>query len=169
MIRALAWVRNGCVLLTSVAMVVLIVIFAWLVFGRYVLNATPTWVEQLALVLVVWITFIGAGAGIHDDTHLGVRFIREAMPEPIRKVLHVVAEATVAVFGLFMLIACAELVAFGWTTKIPMLGIPEGVRSLAAAICGGLVFLFGSFRTFALLTGNRQAIHTDGARPEDMT
>ena len=39
-------------------MVVLLATFGWLVFGRYVLNVTPTWVEQLALVLVGYITFL---------------------------------------------------------------------------------------------------------------
>jgi len=34
--------------LTGVALVVLTVMFGWLVFGRYVLNATPTWVEQVS-------------------------------------------------------------------------------------------------------------------------
>ena len=49
-----------CRLITGVSLVVLTVIFGWLVFGRYVLNATPTWVEQAALLLVMVIAFIGA-------------------------------------------------------------------------------------------------------------
>jgi len=139
-------------------MVMLIVVFAWLVFGRYVLNQTPTWVEQLALVLVVWITFLGAGAGIHDDTHLGVSFIREAMPPPIRHVLRIVCEVVVAGFGLVMLIACTELVQFGWSTRIPMLNVPEGVRTLAAAIAGALIFLFATARAVELIAGG---VHPD--------
>ena len=38
-----------CLLLAGIALVVMTVIFAWLVFGRYVLNDTPTWVEQASL------------------------------------------------------------------------------------------------------------------------
>lgn len=155
---ALKRLRDLCVLISSVAMVVLIAVFAWLVFGRYVLNQTPTWVEQLALVLVVWITFLGAGAGVHDDTHLGVSFIREAMPAPIRHVLRIVCEVVVAGFGLVMLVACTELVQFGWSTKIPMLNVPEGVRTLAAAIAGALIFLFGAARAVALVVGG---VHPD--------
>jgi len=150
---ALRRLRDLCVLVSSVAMVALIVVFAWLVFGRYVLNQTPTWVEQLALVLIVWITFLGSGAGVHDDTHLGVSFIRETMPAPIRHVLRILCELVVAGFGLVMLLACSELVRFGWSTKIPMLNVPEGVRTLAAAIAGALIFLFGAARVVALLVG----------------
>lgn len=163
---ALRRLRDLCVLISSVAMVVLIVVFAWLVFGRYVLNQTPTWVEQLALVLVVWITFLGAGAGVHDDTHLGVSFIRESMPARLRHVLRIICEVVVAAFGLVMLVACTELVQFGWSTRIPMLNIPEGVRTLAAAIAGGLIFLFATARAITLVAGgvhSREAAVTLGS------
>ena len=39
--------------IAGIAMVTLIVIFGWLVFGRYVLNSTPTWVEQVSLLLII--------------------------------------------------------------------------------------------------------------------
>ena len=50
--RFLNLIGNFNLLFCSVALVVLTVIFGWLVFGRYVLNATPTWVEQVSLLLV---------------------------------------------------------------------------------------------------------------------
>ena len=76
-----------CRLLTGVGLVTLTLMFGWLVFGRYVLNDTPTWVEQLALVLICYIAFLGAAAGVRDGTHLGVSFIREALPRPLRRAL----------------------------------------------------------------------------------
>jgi hypothetical protein len=47
--RVLARLHDLCVLISSIALVVLILSFACLVFGRYVLNQTPTWIEQLHL------------------------------------------------------------------------------------------------------------------------
>ena len=37
-----------CLILAGTALVSMTVLFAWLVFGRYVLNDTPTWVEQVS-------------------------------------------------------------------------------------------------------------------------
>ena len=45
-----------------------------------------------------------------------------------------------------MMIASIELVIFGWDTLLPMLNIPESFRSLSAALCGGLVFVFAGLR-----------------------
>lgn len=136
---------------SSIAMVVLVAIFAWLVFGRYILNKTPTLVEQLALVLICYIVFLGAAAGVRDNTHLGVTFIREALPRGARRILRVVAEIAMAGFGLVMLLSGVKLVQFGWGTLLPMLNVPEGIRTLPMAICGGLIFLFAAARAIAMV------------------
>jgi len=130
----------------SVSLVVLVATFGWLVFGRYVLNVTPTWVEQLALLLVCYIALLGAGVGIHERTHLGVSMFRDAMPEPVQKLVFLVSDFVIAAFGAIMFIASVELFNFGWNTLLPMLNIPESFRTLSSVFCGGLLFLFSGIR-----------------------
>ncbi len=144
--RLLNFFRNTCVAVSSISLIVIVVTFAYLVWGRYIINDTPTWVEQLALVLICYITFLGAAAGVHDDTHLGVDFIRESLPAKPRFIVHLFADLMVAILGAIMFVAASELVQFGWSTKLPMLDIPEGVRTLPMAICGALMFLFSCHR-----------------------
>jgi TRAP-type C4-dicarboxylate transport system permease small subunit len=150
LLDGLAWV---CKLLTGVALVVLIVIFGWLVFGRYVLNATPTWVEQVSLLIVVLVTFLGAAVGIHENTHLGVSLFIELCPTPLRRVLAFVGHLIVGGFGLVMLLASYKLMIFKWASLIPLIQVPEGVRALPITICGGLVFLFSIGHIVRLLLG----------------
>ena len=140
--------KRLCVLVGSVALVVLIATFGWLVFGRYVLNQTPTWVEQLALLLICYITFLGAAIGIHEQSHLGVTFLRDALPARIRQVLLLLTDLCLAIFGAVMLSACLELFEFGWSTRLPMLNIPESIRTLSAVLCGGLMVVFAGTRVF---------------------
>lgn len=144
--RALDGLSFLCMLVASIALVVLIVTFGWLVFGRYVLNSTPTWVEQLALLLICYITYLGAAVGIHDNTHLGVTLFRDMLPQKLNALMKLVIDVVLAAFGLFMMKASFDLVLFGWSTLLPMLSIPEGVRSMSAALCGGLVFIFAGTR-----------------------
>jgi TRAP-type C4-dicarboxylate transport system permease small subunit len=145
----LAWI---CMLAASIALVVLVATFGWLVFGRYVLNVTPTWVEQLALLLVCYIAYLGAAVGIHENTHLGVTLFRDAAGPKISGLLKILIDVLLAVFGLMMLIACIELFNFGWATKLPMLNIPESFRTLSALLCGGLIFVFSGLRAFFRIT-----------------
>ena len=141
------------VAVSSCALIVLVAIFGWLVFGRYVLNATPTWVEQLGLLLVVYITFLGAAAGVFEESHLGVAFLRDALPNPARRAAVMIADGLLAGFGLVMMLACLELFEFGWSTKLPMLNVPESFRTLPAAVCGAMIFLFAGARVVTGFAG----------------
>ncbi|WPY96205.1 TRAP transporter small permease (plasmid) [Limimaricola variabilis] len=161
---ALRLLRNACLLVGSLCLVVLIASFGWLVFGRYVLNTTPTWVEQLSLLLVGYITFLGAAAGIHDDGHLGVSFVRDGFGPRVSSVLRCISDLIMAGFGIVMFSASAELARFGWSSQLPMLHLPEGMRAVPAAICGLLATLFCGTRALRRMLG--QMPSTDPFLPE---
>ena len=144
--KVLDWVRTLCMLISSLALVVLITTFGWLVFGRYILNTTPTWVEQLALLLICYIAFLGAAAGIRDDSHIGVTLFRDMMPISVQKIIMIAIDLILAAFGGVMLFAGITLMRFGWDTLLPMLNIPESFRTLAITSCGALILLFAGAR-----------------------
>lgn len=128
--------------ITGVALVFLTVIFGWLVFGRYVLNATPTWVEQVALLLVVYIGFLGASVGIHKKTHLGVSVFRELSPKLVQRIFELTTHVLMTGFGLIMTIYGYKLTVFRWTTEIPLLHVSEGLRAIPIMLSGIFIILF---------------------------
>ncbi|TQS73557.1 TRAP transporter small permease [Rhodobacteraceae bacterium] len=131
-----------CVTVAGVGLVVLIAIFGWLVWGRYVLNDTPTWVEQMALMLVVWITFLGAAAGVWGRSHLSVDFLRDMFPAPIAKTMTWLAYVGVLAFSVCLAWQGWVLTENTWARHVPILGVPEGMRALPMAICGVLSTIY---------------------------
>ena len=142
--------------ITGVALVFLTVIFGWLVFGRYVLNATPTWVEQIALLLVVYIGFLGASVGIHKKTHLGVAVFREISPKPVQVVFEFLTHIIMTVFSLVMIVYGYKLTVFKWSAEIPLIHVPEGLRSLPIVISGIFIFLFSIGHLIHFFNGTGQ-------------
>lgn len=142
-----------CLLLAGIALVVMTVIFAWLVFGRYVLNDTPTWVEQVSLLLVMVIAFLGSAVGVHQHTHLSVVIFRSIVPSWVRTVFVVVSDVLMAVFGAMMFWYGTELTIFKWKTLIPLIQWSEGLRSLPLTISGVLLFLFSTGHLIRLFYG----------------
>lgn len=132
--------------ISGICMVVLVSSFGWLVYGRYVLNNTPTWVEQMAMLLIITITFLGAAVGIHERTHLSVEMISLMVPEKVNRLVDIVIDSCLAAFGFAMLYYCQELMTFGWYRLIPLLGIPDGIRYAPVMVAGGLIFLFSLYR-----------------------
>ena len=118
------------------------VIFSWLVYGRYVLNSTPTWVEQVSLLLVVLIGFIGAAIGIHRKTHLGVSYFRDLSTPWLQITFDIIAHSMLIIFGYVMMIYSYKLAVFKWSTQIPLIHLPEGLRAVPIMLCGGLILLF---------------------------
>lgn len=142
-----------CVLLAGVVLVVMTAIFAWLVFGRYVLNDTPTWVEQVSLLLMMVIAFLGAAVGVHQHTHLSVVLFRNLVPSWLRTVFVFVTDMLMAIFGGMMFWYGTELTIFKWKTLIPLIQWSEGLRSLPLTLCGALLFLFSAGHLIRLFLG----------------
>lgn len=140
----------------GISLVVLTVIFGWLVYGRYVLNATPTWVEQVSLLLIVLIGFLGASIGVHRNTHLGVSYFRELSPAPVRWLFQFLGSVILIGFGAVMCWYGYKLTLFKWGSNIPLIGVPEGLRSLPLVISGALISLYSVGQLLHLLFDSRQ-------------
>lgn len=137
----------------GISMVVLTVIFGWLVYGRYVLNATPTWVEQVSLLLIVLIGFLGASVGVRRKTHLGVSYFRDHSPRPIRRFLELISYIIMGGFGAVMMVNSYHLTLFKWGSNIPLLQIPEGLRTIPITVCGAMILLYSVGHVLEWLQG----------------
>jgi TRAP-type C4-dicarboxylate transport system permease small subunit len=140
--RLLALLARAVSAISGVCLVLLVVSFGWLVFGRYVLNATPTWVEQAALLLIVVITFFSTASNTREGANLSVDILPLMLPWPLRRWLLALIDLILAGLGLLMALKGFDLALFAWSTKVPMLNIPEGLRPLPLVVCGSLLVLF---------------------------
>jgi len=144
---------SACKVVAGVAIVGLTAIFGWLVWGRYVMNDTPTWVEQIALLLIMLITFLGAAVGVREGTHLSVTLFADAAPPRLRTALAVVAHVVMAGFGALTAWHSAKLTLFKWSSEIPLIHLPEGLRAAPIAVSGALVCLFSLGHLLRILRG----------------
>lgn len=154
--RFLDLISHVITIITGIAMVVLTAIFGWLVFGRYVLNATPTWVEQVSLLLIVYIGFLGASVGVHRKTHLGVSVFREISPKPVQRIFELASYLIMAGFGLVMTIYGYKLTVFKWAAEIPLINVSEGFRAVPIMLSGVFIFLFTIGHLIHFFKGSNQ-------------
>ena len=127
---------------------------SWQVFGRYVLNDTPTWAESTALVLILYVTMFGAAVGVRDAGHIGLESLLILAPESVRLKLEVVIHLLVGSFGLVMAWNGGILAESVMAYKIPTLGLPEGINHLPSVIAGVLIALFSLEHIIALIRGD---------------
>lgn len=142
-----------CLLLAVLLLLALILCVQWQVVGRYVLNDTPTWAENLALLLVLFVTAFGLAVGVRDAGHIGLESLLVLAPETVRLRMEYLIHALVMAFGLTMAWNCSLLALSVWDYKIPTLGLSEAFKYAPPAVAGLLVALFSFEHVLALRAG----------------
>ena len=148
-----ATVSRWCMYAAVAGLAGIVMTVAWQVFGRYVLNDTPTWAESTALVLILYVTMLGAAVGVRDAGHIGLDSLLVLAPEGLRLKLEMVIHLLVGGFGAIMAWNGAILAESVMGYKIPTLGLPEGINHLPSVIAGVLIMLFSLEHIVALLRG----------------
>jgi TRAP-type C4-dicarboxylate transport system permease small subunit len=125
----------------------------WQVFGRFVLNNSPTWTEPVSLLLMLYYILLAAAVGVHERFHLSLDLFRSLVTERLRRAFDIANHLVVGLFGLGMAWYGAALVRATWTNTIPVLDLPQGASYLPIPIAGGLIALFALEHLLVLLAG----------------
>ena len=142
-----------CMWLGVVGLMCLLAAVSWQVFGRYVLNNTPTWAESLSLLLVLYVTMFGVAVGVRNSGHIGLESFLVLAPDWLRTKMEYLIHALVLLFGACMTYSCASLAESVWEYRLPTLGISEGWKYIPAVIAGSLIVLFSIEHIIALAQG----------------
>jgi TRAP-type C4-dicarboxylate transport system permease small subunit len=152
-VRAIASRLSLAALLVSgLGLVAMTGLVAWSIFGRYILNDTPTWTEPAVLLLMSWFILLGSAVGVRERSHIGFEIGLAASPPPLRFALKLVTEVLVLGFGIAMLVYGAELAIGTWGALTPMIGISQGWDYVPVSAGGGLIALFALERLLLILT-----------------
>ena len=103
-------------LISVTLLVVLSAVVVAAVFARYVLNDSLPWYDEVASVLLAWITYFGAALAAQKRAHMGFGAFVAGLPAGARYALFVVAEAVV--YTVFVALAWA-----GWRVLAVMEGM----------------------------------------------
>jgi TRAP-type C4-dicarboxylate transport system permease small subunit len=140
-----------------VGLLMIVAVVFYQVFGRYVLNNSPTWAESLAIVLVLYVTLIGAAVGVRDAGHIGLETLLVLLPDGPRHKLEIVIYVLVAIFGACMAYNGWLLGSSVASYYIPNLHISEAARYIPLVLSGVLIVLFSIEHIIAIVRGEEVA------------
>lgn len=141
------------------SLVLITAVVGWQVWGRYVLNDTPVWAEATSLLLVLYLSMLGAAVGVREEFHLGIVFVRDRLPPPWRRRGLALNHFLVGGFGAGMAWYGAELARSTLTHGIPTLGISQSVAYLPAPIAGAAIVFFAVEHLCRLATEPPAPLH----------
>lgn len=136
--------------IASVSLVTLVLVLAWQVIGRYVLNDSPSWTEPVALILMSVSALFGAALAVRSETHFSFPTLVESAPKPLRLALQAMARLIAFAFGAALAGFGFFLIRDGWDVQMAGAPVPEGLAFAGIGAGGALIALFALER---LLTG----------------
>lgn len=146
--RVLGVVARIALWLSGIGLAAMTAVVAWQVFGRYVLNQSPSWTETSSVLLMGWFIFLGASVGIREGYHLSFDVLLHVLPPSGQRFLNMLSDLVVTAFGGGMAIYGTMLAWGTWDGTMPGLGLPSGFTYLPV-VCGGLLVVIFSLERIA--------------------
>ncbi|MFW2369001.1 MAG: TRAP transporter small permease [Desulforhopalus sp.] len=135
----------------ALLMAAMVVIISAQVWYRFVLNDPLSWSEEAGRYLFVWISFIGAAAGVRYQVHLGIDLMDKLLSPKAYKWMVVLVNLIIQIFLLMIIywgfkilgvIKFQESASMHISMRYPYMAVPVGsifmfinsVRIMVAAI-----------------------------------
>lgn len=139
-------VAETLVRIAALGLIVMTCVVGWQVFGRFVLNSSPSWTEQAALILMIWYVFFAAAAGVWERFHIRIELLENRLTQANRRRLRIAIHAVLIVFGLVLLVFGAQLTWLVRDHVVPSLGISRAIAYAPIPFAGLLTIIFSIAR-----------------------
>ncbi len=128
-----------------VIMTALVLDVIWGVASRYLLGDQSSWTEELARVLLIWVSLMGASLAFAEKSHLGVDYLMTKLhPEAARfmaittNIIILIAIVLIFLVGGFQLMQRT----FSMNQIMPAMNIPKGYVYSVVPLSGIFTVIF---------------------------
>ncbi len=116
---------------------------------RYVFGRTPSWSEELAVLMFSWTVMGGLALGVREGFHVRLDILINLIPPSSRPWAERAIGALTAAFGFYLAWSGLRFLDLTGGSVSAAIGYPIEVLHMLAPITGGLIGLFASWRILA--------------------
>ena len=99
----LLYIKKTEIVLIVLMAAVIIAVIAAQVFMRYFFNRPFNWAEELATLMLIYLSFISADVVYKEKGHITVDYFVAKLPELVQRVINIVIHTAIIVFFLVMI------------------------------------------------------------------
>lgn len=146
----------------------LVIDVVWQVASRFIVRRPSSFTEEVASILLIWVSLLGAAAAYERGSHLGVDILVIRFgPAAQRRVQAFIAVCALAFAGLILLGGGGSIVevTLKYHQITPALGIPRGLVYLALPVSGLCLAVFAVIRLAETIRGTPSAPAASGEGP----
>lgn len=173
-LKVLGYIYHLLIEYSKIVLLVMVLIISAQVFSRNFLKYSIRWSEEVALLLMVWMAFIGTAIGVSNDLHISITIFYDRFPKGLQKIIARINQFVTFVFGIFLLYYGARMVASTVTSTLPATKWPSFIFYLMIPVSGFYIChytflkLFNLEKTLSLYAVN-YIDSGDGNQPDNLT
>lgn len=152
--RFLRYLIDGAAALLALslglAIAAVVVCVAIQVVMRYGFGLSPSWSEELAMLMFSWLTLGGVAYGVREGFHVSIE-TGSMLPKALRPFHGAILDLVALFFGAFVAWSGWRFMDFMWGSKSAAIRYPLEILNAMPVISGALMVVFAAWR----LLGNR--------------
>jgi TRAP-type C4-dicarboxylate transport system permease small subunit len=121
------WIKHATEALLAAMLLAMCILTFGNVVLRYGFNSGIASSDEIARLLLVWLTFIGAVLAMYEGTHIGVDMLVRRVPLPMKKVFFGLSNALMLVCCVVLFKGSLSQVMINLTIKAPVTGYSMGL------------------------------------------
>jgi TRAP-type C4-dicarboxylate transport system permease small subunit len=125
----------------------MVVIICYQVVMRYVFNNSPSWAEEVSLILLIWFGILSIPIGVRLHLHIGIEYFFNRFPKRGQWILSRIIYLLIAAFGAVMITAGSELVQRMSRSTLPATKLPSSVK-YAVIPLAGITLVYNALELF---------------------
>jgi TRAP-type C4-dicarboxylate transport system permease small subunit len=118
----------------------MVVIVSSQVWYRFILNDPLSWSEEASRYLFVWISFMGAAAGVRYQVHLGIDLMEKILPAGSYRIAVIIVNLIIQVFLLIIIYWGFKILGIIQFQESPSMHISMRYPYMAVPV--GSIFMF---------------------------
>ncbi|WP_245203869.1 TRAP transporter small permease [Ammoniphilus resinae] len=149
--RMKSWIDLCTEIVSGIGLIVMFLLLLIQVILRYFDNPL-FWVEEVALLLQIWVVFLGVSIVLRKGGHPSLILLQRALSSTSFKLpLEFVIYGLMGILGGAMFYYGIQLAEETWSVKSPALGISRGVFILPVSLGGALIVIEVFYQFFKFL------------------
>lgn len=130
-------------LLSMGMLIAMILIIAYQIVMRYVFNNSPSWSEEVALLLIGWFGILSIPIGVKLHLHIGIEALFNLFPKQVQQIGFRLIYLLITGFGIVMVVSGIQLVQFMTMSTLPATKLPSAV-AYAVIPLSGLMLIYNA-------------------------
>jgi len=137
--RLFLWVEKLFQYLAMGMLASMVAIICYQVALRFFLNISPSWTEEIAIVLMIWFGMLSIPIGVRLNLHIGIEYLFNHFPSGVKTAAARFIFLLIGIFGALMVVYGMELVGFMSMSTLPATKLPTSVEYIVIPVSGALL------------------------------